>query len=41
MLTMVGAAVLVDLLTGVLVRRFARGRYQWLLTPLRQAHGSS
>ncbi|MGI5151671.1 mechanosensitive ion channel family protein [Plantactinospora sp. CA-294935] len=36
-LTAVGAAVVVDLLTGVLVRRFARGRYQWLLTPLRQA----
>lgn len=36
-LTAVGAVVLADLLTGVLVRRFARGRYRWLLTPLRQA----
>ncbi|MGC4749910.1 mechanosensitive ion channel family protein [Micromonospora sp. DT201] len=31
------AAVVVDLITGMLVRRVARGRYQWLLEPLRQA----
>ncbi|WP_433652027.1 hypothetical protein ACQP2C_05980 [Micromonospora zamorensis] len=30
-------AVLVDLISGLLVRRVARGRYQWLLEPLRQA----
>jgi small-conductance mechanosensitive channel len=36
-LAALGTAVLVDLLTGVLVRRFARGRYQWVLAPLRDA----
>ncbi|MGC4835103.1 mechanosensitive ion channel family protein [Micromonospora vinacea] len=30
------AAVVVDLIFGVLVRRVAHGRYQWLLEPLRQ-----
>ncbi|MEU7612556.1 hypothetical protein [Micromonospora sp. NPDC049204] len=31
------AAVVVDLTSGVLVRRVARGRYRWLLEPLRHA----
>ncbi|MET7372612.1 hypothetical protein [Micromonospora arida] len=31
------AAVVVDVISGVLVRRVARGRYQWLLEPLRHA----
>nr|WP_236646976.1 hypothetical protein [Micromonospora acroterricola] len=31
------AAVVVDLISGLLVRRVARGRYRWLLEPLRQA----
>ncbi|WP_433317347.1 mechanosensitive ion channel family protein [Micromonospora sp. CA-269861] len=30
-------AVAVDLISGLLVRRLARGRYEWLLAPLRQA----
>jgi small-conductance mechanosensitive channel len=30
-------AVVVDLISGVLVRRLARGRYKWLLEPLRHA----
>lgn len=30
-------AVVVDLISGVLVRRVARGRYKWLLEPLRHA----
>ncbi|MFI6235868.1 mechanosensitive ion channel family protein [Micromonospora sp. NPDC050784] len=31
------AAVVVDLISGVLVRRVAHGRYQWLLEPMRRA----
>ncbi|TQJ21359.1 small-conductance mechanosensitive channel [Micromonospora sp. A202] len=31
------AVVIVDLIFGLLVRRVARGRYRWLLEPLRQA----
>ncbi|MEH0844739.1 mechanosensitive ion channel domain-containing protein [Micromonospora sp. CPCC 205711] len=31
------AAVVVDLVSGVLIRRGARGRYKWLLEPLRHA----
>ncbi|SCF35565.1 Small-conductance mechanosensitive channel [Micromonospora purpureochromogenes] len=31
------AAVVVDLVSGVLIRRAARGRYKWLLEPLRHA----
>ncbi|MBQ0906750.1 mechanosensitive ion channel family protein [Micromonospora sp. U21] len=30
-------AVVVDLVSGMVVRRVARGRYKWLLEPLRQA----
>ncbi|MET8552140.1 hypothetical protein [Micromonospora zamorensis] len=30
-------AVVVDLISGMLIRRVARGHYQWLLEPLRQA----
>ncbi|MGQ5262595.1 mechanosensitive ion channel family protein [Micromonospora sp. ZYX-F-536] len=30
-------AVVVDLISGMVVRRVARGRYRWLLEPLRQA----
>ncbi|WP_349878175.1 mechanosensitive ion channel domain-containing protein [Micromonospora sp. HUAS YX12] len=37
MLAAVAAAVLVDVLSGVLVNRIAHGRYKWLLAPLRQA----
>jgi small-conductance mechanosensitive channel len=36
-LAALAAAVLLDTLTGVLVRRFARGRAGWLLVPLRGA----
>ncbi|MEU7928212.1 mechanosensitive ion channel domain-containing protein [Micromonospora sp. NPDC049107] len=31
------AAVVVDLISGVLVRQVARGRYRWLLEPLRRS----
>ncbi|MEU4338146.1 mechanosensitive ion channel domain-containing protein [Micromonospora lupini] len=37
MLAALAAAVLVDLVAGVLIRRVARGRYRWLLEPLRDA----
>lgn len=33
-LASLGAALLLDRFTGVLVQRIARGRYQWCLTPL-------
>ncbi|MEV4119694.1 mechanosensitive ion channel domain-containing protein [Micromonospora sp. NPDC049645] len=36
-LAALAAALVVDLVSGVLVRRVARGRYQWLLGPLRHA----
>ncbi|GAA2189660.1 mechanosensitive ion channel family protein [Micromonospora lupini] len=36
-LAALAAAVLVDLVAGVLIRRVARGRYRWLLEPLRDA----
>ncbi|WP_039906025.1 mechanosensitive ion channel family protein [Micromonospora lupini] len=36
-LAALAAAVLVDLVAGVLMRRVARGRYRWLLEPLRDA----
>ncbi|WP_238451617.1 mechanosensitive ion channel family protein [Micromonospora sp. 4G55] len=36
-LAALAAAVVVDLVSGVLIRRGARGRYKWLLEPLRQA----
>ncbi|WP_236648445.1 MULTISPECIES: mechanosensitive ion channel family protein [Micromonospora] len=36
-LASLGAALLLDRFTGVLVRRVARGRYQWCLTPLYKA----
>ncbi|MBE1490980.1 mechanosensitive ion channel family protein [Plantactinospora soyae] len=36
-LAALAAAVVVDLVSGVLVRRVARGRYKWLLEPLRRA----
>lgn len=30
-------AVVVDVISGLLIRRAARGRYKWLLEPLRHA----
>ncbi|MET8087229.1 mechanosensitive ion channel domain-containing protein [Micromonospora sp. NPDC005197] len=36
-LAALAAAVVVDLVSGVLARRVARGRYKWLLEPLRLA----
>ncbi|WP_030487905.1 mechanosensitive ion channel family protein [Micromonospora chokoriensis] len=36
-LAALAAAVVVDLVSGVLIRRVARGRYRWLLDPLRHA----
>ncbi|MEV4813774.1 mechanosensitive ion channel family protein [Micromonospora avicenniae] len=36
-LAALAAAVVVDLVSGVLARRVARGRYSWLLEPLRHA----
>ncbi|WP_433288735.1 hypothetical protein [Micromonospora sp. CA-244673] len=37
-LAALAAAVVVDLVSGVLVRRVARCRYKWLLEPLRLRH---
>ncbi|MET7969020.1 mechanosensitive ion channel domain-containing protein [Micromonospora sp. NPDC005305] len=36
-LAALAAAVVVDLVSGMLIRRGARGRYKWLLEPLRHA----
>ncbi|MEV4118477.1 mechanosensitive ion channel family protein [Micromonospora sp. NPDC049645] len=36
-LATLATAVLVDVVAGVLIRRAARGRYRWLLEPLRDA----